>query len=138
MNRRHGTEDEARDERDRDRERERRSIHLHLRQTRQHTVAHETHADEEVVREHEPDDTGHEAEHDALREQLPDESSAAGTKGSSDRHLTAPRRGAREQQARDVAAGDEQHEADGSEQDEQYGPYATDDDVAIGRQREMP
>ena len=49
-------------------------------------------------------------EHHVLGEQLPDDSPASCTHGASHGHLGLARRGACEQQTRDVRAGNEQHE----------------------------
>src|SRR5690348_14605758 len=54
-----------------------------------------------------------------LREELLCEPAARRAKDRANRDLALARRGARDKQARDVDAGDEQHEADGSEQHEQ-------------------
>ena len=64
------------------------------------------------------DDGGDEREHDAFGEQLADDPAAAGAERCTNGELAGARGAARQQQVGDVAARDEQHEADGAEQRE--------------------
>ncbi len=59
------------------------------------------------------------AQHDGLCHELPHQPSAAGAKRRPHRQFATARRAAREQQAGDVGAGDQQHQRDGAEQHEQ-------------------
>ena len=58
-----------------------------------------------------------ERKQDAFREQLSQQPAAAGAHRQADSDLPLPRRGARQQQVRDVRAGHQQHEADHHHQD---------------------
>jgi hypothetical protein len=69
-------------------------------------------------------------EEDALGEELPDDAAAARAEGDADGDLAPARGGAREQQVGDVGAGDEQHAADGSEEDVDRRAHVADDLVA--------
>ena len=60
------------------------------------------------------------AEHDALDEQLTDDAPAGRAEGDPHGELAGAMRGAREQQVRDVRAGDEQHEADRTHHREEH------------------
>ena len=60
-----------------------------------------------------------------------DEVSAAGANRGAQRNFAVTSRATREQQARDVDAGDEQHTYDGAEQDQNRGTHASDDVVGI-------
>ena len=75
----------------------------------------------------ESEDATHHRQRHALGQQLPDDASAAGADGRAQRHFTLARRGAHQQQVRDVGAGDEQDEGDGGAQNEQRGPRAPDE-----------
>jgi len=60
-------------------------------------------------------------EHAALCQQLPCEAQPSRAERDAHRHLLLPRRRPRQQQVRDVAAADQQHQHDGGKQDEQRG-----------------
>ena len=65
------------------------------------------------------DDSGDsrgEREQRAFCKQLPDEPPASGAERASNRHLTAARGGAGQQQVGPVGAGDQQHQGDGTPQ----------------------
>ena len=55
-------------------------------------------------------------QHGALDQPLPHDRAAAGAEREADRHFLLPRRAARQQQVRDVGAGDQQHEPDHAHQ----------------------
>ena len=81
------------------------------------------------------EDAGSAAEHgqeDALGQELPQETPAAGAQRGAHRDLAVPRRHAGEEQVRHVDAGDEQDEADGAEQDEQRVPRVSDEGLVEG------
>ena len=69
-------------------------------------------------------------EQERLGEELPHQPGGAGADGGADRHLAAPADGAGEQEVRDVGAGDEQHEADGADEDPQRTADLADDLLA--------
>ena len=58
-------------------------------------------------------------EYQAFAKQLPDQGGARGTEGGANRQLAGSRRGARQQQAGHVGTRDQEHDADGSEEDEE-------------------
>ena len=66
------------------------------------------------------------ASSDALGQELPEQPPSAGAERRADRELPLPRLGAREDQIRQIGAGDEQHEADRSLQHPQRGADAAD------------
>ena len=68
------------------------------------------------LREQQADDGAGPGEHEALGEQLTHEPPRAGAERRADGQLALARRRAREQQVRDVRAGDQQHEDDGAHQ----------------------
>ena len=84
------------------------------------------------MREQQSGAGGGEREHHALGEKLPDDAHAPCAERRADGDLAAARRAAREQEVRDVAARDQQHDADGREQDEQARAVASDE---IGAER---
>src|SRR4029079_4446598 len=61
----------------------------------------------------------------ALDQELPDQAAAAGPEGGVDRDLAAAVGRAREQQVADVGGGDEQDEADRTQQDQERRPACT-------------
>ena len=87
-------------------------------------------------REREPRGGGDQREDEALGEELPDHPAATGAERGANRHFPGPRGPAREQQVGDVAARDEQDEADRAEQDEQALPVVADELLHQRRDRE--
>ena len=77
--------------------------------------------------EREPRGGGDQREDEALGQELPDHPAAAGAERGANRHLPGPRGPAREQQVGDVAARDQQDEADRPEQDEEPLPVVADE-----------
>ena len=69
-----------------------------------------------AVGEEHADRAGYEREDQALRQELPHESSAAGAERGPNRHLALTRRRLREQEIRDVRAGDHEEQRDGTKQ----------------------
>ena len=69
-----------------------------------------------AIREREPGRSAGERQQRALGDELPDEPRAPGAERRPDGHLGLARGRPREQQVRDVDAGDQQDEADGAEQ----------------------
>ena len=61
-------------------------------------------------------------QHDAFGQKLPDEPAAAGAECHPDRELARPRRGADQQEIRDVRARNEQHRADRADEHDERGP----------------
>jgi hypothetical protein len=55
---------------------------------------------------------GRQAQHQRLDRQLADDAAARGADRQTDRDLALPRRGARENQVRDIRARDQEHETD--------------------------
>ena len=82
------------------------------------------------VRQHQAEAGAGHAEHHRLGDQLPQQPGAPGAERRADSQLPVPRRPAREQQVRDVAAGDEQHETNRAEQHEQWPAHVADDHLA--------
>ena len=82
------------------------------------------------VGDHQADDAAGKAEDDRLGQQLPEQPAAAGPHRHADRELTLTRRRTRQQQVGDVRAGDQQHQADRTEQHEERPLHVTDDHVA--------
>ena len=79
-------------------------------------------ADDEADAPHgrrERDGAAERGEHDVLGEELADQTPAPAAERGADRHLARPPAAAREQQVRDVRAGDQQDEADRAEQERQ-------------------
>ncbi len=64
-------------------------------------------------------DAAQRCQREALRHELPHQPAATGTERQSQHHLGSPRRAAREQQVREVGAGDEQQDADGGHESRQ-------------------
>ena len=58
-------------------------------------------------------DAAEQCQRQAFRHELPDQPAATGTERQSQHHLGSPRRAAREEQVREVGAGDEQQDTDG-------------------------
>jgi len=85
--------------------------------------------------QHHSDDACGETEQCALREQLPDEPPASGAERTPDRHLAATRGGAGQQQVGPVGARDQEHQANGAEQNEQRPPDIA--DRGIPEQRDV-
>ena len=79
--------------------------------------ANQRHAEPEA--DHEPGGSSEDREHQALQQELADDARAGGAQGHADGDLLLARGGAREQQARDVRARDQQHECDEPLQDEE-------------------
>ena len=79
---------------------------------------------------------GDQREDEALGEELPDHAAAAGAERGANRHLPGPRGPARQKQVGDVAAGDQQNEADGPEEDEEPLPVVADELFHHRRDRE--
>ena len=73
-------------------------------------------------REHEAEHSTHQAQEDALDEQLPDDAPARGAEGHPDGDLARAVRRSRQQQVGDVRAGDQQHEGHRGEQHEERLP----------------
>jgi hypothetical protein len=66
-------------------------------------------------------------EHDAFREELPDDASRAGAHRGANRKLALPTACAHQHEIRDVAAGDEQHNRHRAHQQQQEAAAASDD-----------
>ena len=64
------------------------------------------------IRDEQPGGAGEQREEQALGQELADEAAARRAERQPDRHLVTPGRRARQQQVRDVGAGDQQHQAD--------------------------
>ena len=75
-------------------------------------------------------------QHGSLCDQLPNQPATAGAKRRPHRQLSAPRRAARQQQARDIDAGDQQHQRDRAEQNEQGRASLADQQVEHRRRAE--
>jgi hypothetical protein len=84
------------------------------------------------IAEDEAEDAAGDGEDDAFGEELADDAGAAGAHGGTDGEFTLAAGGPDEQEIGDVGAGDEQDEADGSEQDKERGARVGDDGVAQG------
>ena len=69
--------------------------------------------------EHHSERGATEGKQQAFGEQLPDEPRPSGPESHADRDFPLPRRSSRQQQVRDIGAGDEQHHADHNHQDQQ-------------------
>ena len=88
-------------------------------------------------RQRNPRSTRESRQEKALGQQLPDDSPTAGAERHADCQLTRAHRGSREQQVGNVAARDEQDQADRAEQREQPAPIVSDQFVHDGRDREV-
>ena len=84
------------------------------------------------MRQGNPDQCSARAQHRAFGHQLPDDPCAARAERLSHRDLPLARDRAREQQVRDVRAGDQQHEADGAEEHEERRPDISRQRVSSG------
>ena len=84
----------------------------------QHALDDELDAVERNGSKQQPEHGRKRADHEAFRQHVCDEAAAGGAKGRADGRLAHAVGGAREQQVRDVRAGDQQHEADR----DQHGP----------------
>ena len=78
-------------------------------------------------REQETGGAADQAEHGAFGQELTDDAAAARAERVADGDLTLTRAGPREQQIRDVRAGDQQHEADRAEHHQQARAHVADD-----------
>ncbi len=70
-----------------------------------------------------------ERQHHALGQQLPDNPPASGSQCGTNRDFPFPGRGTRQHQAGHIRASDQQHEADGAEEDEQGILHASNDGI---------
>ncbi len=86
--------------------------------------------------EDEADTRAREPQHERLGQQLPEEPGARGAEGGAQRELLLARRGAREEQVGHVGAGDEEHEADGTQEDEQGPSHVADHEIVEADRRE--
>ena len=75
------------------------------------------------------------SQHAAFGEELTHQPAASGAERGAHGQLALPRRSAREQQVRDVGAGDQQDECDGAEQHEQRRPDVAGQLLAQGTTR---
>ena len=82
------------------------------------------------VADNEAEDAAGEGEHEALGEQLANDAGATSAHGGADGELALAAGGTDQEQVGDIGAGDEQNEADGSEQNQQRGASAGNDGVA--------
>src|SRR5690348_16088621 len=78
------------------------------------------------TREQQPDRASGEREQNALREELPKNSSAAGAQGSANRKFARPHRGASHHQIGDVHASDQEHETNGRKQHQKKESHLSD------------
>ena len=79
----------------------------------------------------------HDREQHALGQQLTNQAPAPGAERRAHRHLAAPRRGADEQQVRDVRARDQQHEADRTQEHQQSQADVLDQQVVRAHHRRI-
>src|ERR1700683_171724 len=73
-----------------------------------------------------------------LRQKLADDPTAACSKRSTDGDLHTPRGGTGQQQARDIGAGDQKHETDGSLQNQKRFAYPSEIGVGDGLDQNSP
>ncbi len=78
--------------------------------------------DDQRARGQEAERAAGERQHDAFGQKLPEEPAATGAEGHPHRELARARRGADEQQIRDVRARDEQHRADRTDEHDERRP----------------
>ena len=119
-------------DRERDGEREHAAVDRDLAQARQVVGGDGEQSVEREAREEQAESAADQREHQALGQELAQEAGAAGADRGAQRHLALARRGAGEQQARDVGAGDQQHEGDRAEQHHDRGPDRADHVIAVG------
>lgn len=124
--RREAAEDAA-DQGDADREPERDRVDARLLEARHAVRAPGDDRGDERAREHETGRRRGEREHEALGQQLADDARLASAERGAYGDLARPRRAAREQQVGDVAAGDQQHQADRRQQRQQTLPDVADE-----------
>ena len=125
-------EENSGDERDRNREREHRQAQSGVREAGNGGGAE---ADENAharIGERYPESASGDAEESAFAEELSEHPSPAGSERGSQRDLPLAARGSREQETRDVGAGDEEHEPDRTPEDEERLPGASRDFIEIG------
>ncbi len=114
------SEEDARERAGREREREHRQVEPHVGLGRQRAVRHqEQDAFQDGRRERDAERPSDRRQHEALDEQLPHDLPARRAERRAQRELALTGGAARQQQVRDVGAGDEQHESDGAEQQPQ-------------------
>ena len=111
LNRRRETEEQRRAHRNGHAERERRQVQRDLRLAGDESLRNQQ--DERLharVRDETPKDGPERGEHPALDQELPDDAQTARAEREPDRHLALPRRAARQQHVRHVAARDQQQQ----------------------------
>ncbi len=135
-------EDETREERDGEREDEHAGVELdggEAKQERRVPDAREALDPREGLDapegQQDARDAARDGEDDAFRQHLADDAPAAGADREADRHLPTARRGAREEQCRDVRAGDEENEGDGAEEHEDRAPQGRVDPAVVQGRR---
>ena len=132
LERRRRADEQPGHQRDADRERDDGAVHPHFAEARD---AERLETGQRVAAPGRDEKPRHRADHrqqQAFRQQLADEPPAAGAERRPHRELALARGRACEQQVGDVRARDEQHEADGAQQQQQRGPRVF-DDVAVQR-----
>ena len=105
---------------------------LHARQAARHGREHRPRAQ---PGDGEPGDAAGERQHHALGQQLADDAGPCGAQCEADGHLLLAPGEAGQEQVRHVGAGDEEHEADGAQQDQQGGADVSDD--RAGERRDL-
>ena len=116
----HQPEQQAREDRDGERKTQHpridRRVPQQFREVTRHDQREQARAPE---RQRQAEAAAGERQQHVLGEELLQQPSAARARGGAQRHLLLPRGAGRQEQVRHVRAGDEQHEADGSEQERQ-------------------
>ena len=117
-------------DRDRERESERDGIDARLLEPRHARRARRDDPGDEPLRQHEAGGRRRQRQHRAFGQQLAHDAAPAGAERGADGDFASTGGAAREQQVRDVAARDQQHESDGAQQDEQTRSIAADELLA--------
>ena len=122
-------EDEGAQERHADREQDDEAVEPRLLETRHSRGTHRHERADADLRQREPEQRGGQREHEALGQELADDPRPPGAERRANGQLARPRRAAREQQVGEIAARDQQHEADRAEHHEEPRPIVSDDIV---------
>ena len=109
------------------REREDHSVDLHVRLSRKRRRARRDQHPYSEKGNPQAHDASESTEDDVLRQELAQEPSAPSPHRQTDGHFALPGEGAREQEVRDVHAGDEEDQQDRSTHQEQTGAHVADD-----------
>jgi hypothetical protein len=116
LHRRKDAEQQRRQERRHTRERQDRHDEPDVRDARKDPWAHRAQQIQQPRRQKDAGDGSRRIENERLDDELPDQSSAAGAERRAHQHFRTAHGEARQQQARDVAARDQEHEEDRREQ----------------------